>query len=82
MMSQRQATRRSAPQSWYRQAPRLGAGPSTPSSPALSEAADRFGVAHTTVKTQLQSIFTKTDTNRQAELLRLLLKGLGGVRLE
>jgi DNA-binding CsgD family transcriptional regulator len=40
---------------------------------SLSEAAERFHVSINTVGTQLQHIFEKTDTRRQAELLRLLM---------
>jgi DNA-binding CsgD family transcriptional regulator len=39
---------------------------------SLTEAADEFGVTHNTVRAQLRSIFDKTDTHRQADLLRLL----------
>lgn len=36
------------------------------------EAADMLGISETTVRTHLQRIFSKTDTSRQADLLRLL----------
>lgn len=39
----------------------------------LDEATERFYVSHHTVKTQLKSIFTKTGTSRQAELVGELL---------
>lgn len=39
----------------------------------LSKAAGRLTVSHNTVKTQLQSIFRKTGTSRQSELLKKLL---------
>jgi uncharacterized protein YhfF/DNA-binding CsgD family transcriptional regulator len=39
---------------------------------SLTEAADEFGVTHNTVRAQLRSIFDKTDTHRQGELVRLL----------
>jgi DNA-binding CsgD family transcriptional regulator/uncharacterized protein YhfF len=39
---------------------------------SLTEAADEFGVSHNTVRAQLRSIFDKTDTHRQGELVRLL----------
>lgn len=39
---------------------------------SLTEAADRFGVTHNTVRAQLRAIFDKTDTHRQADLVRLL----------
>lgn len=34
--------------------------------------AERFGVSRTTIVSQLRSIFSKTDTGRQSELMRLL----------
>lgn len=37
-----------------------------------SEIAERFGVSRTTVVSQLRSIFGKTETRRQSQLLRLL----------
>ncbi|QGZ63737.1 helix-turn-helix transcriptional regulator [Paraburkholderia acidisoli] len=40
---------------------------------ALKEIAAQVGVQHDTVRKQLQSIFQKTATRRQADLLRLLL---------
>lgn len=39
----------------------------------LSEAAEELAVSQETLKTQLASLFQKTGTNRQAELVRLLL---------
>ena len=36
------------------------------------EAADMLGISEPTVRTHLQNIFSKTDTSRQADLLRLL----------
>ena len=39
---------------------------------SLTEAADRHRVRHETARKQLKSIFIKTHTNRQGELLRLL----------
>lgn len=39
---------------------------------SLIEAAEQFGVAHNTVRAQLRAIFDKTDTHRQADLVRLL----------
>lgn len=39
----------------------------------LAEAADRRAVALSTVKTQLLQLFTKTGTNRQSQLVALLL---------
>jgi DNA-binding CsgD family transcriptional regulator len=40
---------------------------------SLEEAAAELGVAVGTVRTRLKSIFSKTDTHRQASLVRLLL---------
>lgn len=40
----------------------------------LGEAAERLGIALSTAKTQLQAIFAKTDTRRQAQLVSVLLK--------
>jgi DNA-binding CsgD family transcriptional regulator/PAS domain-containing protein len=41
---------------------------------SLAEAADQGGVTINTVRTQLRSLFDKTQTRRQAELIRLLLR--------
>jgi len=38
-----------------------------------AEAASQFGVSVNTTRSQLRSLFAKTDTQRQAELVRLLL---------
>lgn len=46
---------------------------------SIGEAAERLRVTRNTVKTQLQSVFAKTNTRRQAELTRLLLSGVGAV---
>jgi DNA-binding CsgD family transcriptional regulator len=48
----------------------------------LEEAAARRGVSRNTVKTQLHSIFAKTDTNRQSELVALLLRSVAGINLQ
>jgi DNA-binding CsgD family transcriptional regulator len=40
---------------------------------SLEEAAEELGLAVGTVRTRLKSIFSKTDTHRQASLVRLLL---------
>lgn len=45
----------------------------------VAEVAERLGVTRNTVKTQLQSVFRKTNTQRQAELTRLLLGDAGMV---
>jgi DNA-binding CsgD family transcriptional regulator len=39
----------------------------------LTEAAARLGVTRETLRTRLKSIFEKTNTHRQAELVRLVL---------
>jgi len=44
---------------------------------SLKEAADSCGVTHNTAKSQLKSIFLKTQVNRQSELIRLLLSAAG-----
>ncbi len=41
--------------------------------PGLREIADELSVSYQTVRTHLQHVFDKTDTHRQAELVRLLL---------
>jgi DNA-binding CsgD family transcriptional regulator len=38
---------------------------------------DELSVSLTTVRTHLQRVFEKTDTHRQAELVRLLLVSIG-----
>ena len=48
----------------------------------LEEAAVRRSVSRNTVKTQLHSIFAKTDTNRQSELVALLLRSVAGINLQ
>ena len=40
---------------------------------SLAVIADRLGVSHNTVRNQLKSIFSKTGTNRQSELVGLIL---------
>ena len=43
---------------------------------SLTEAADKLGVAHNTVRSQLRAIFEKTRARRQADLVRLLASHL------
>ena len=43
---------------------------------SLTEAADKLGVAHNTVRSQLRAIFEKTRARRQADLVRLLARHL------
>jgi DNA-binding CsgD family transcriptional regulator len=45
----------------------------------LTAAAEKFGLSRNTVHSQLSSIFQKTGTKRQGELLRLLLSGIAPV---
>jgi DNA-binding CsgD family transcriptional regulator len=40
---------------------------------SLKEAADLCGVTHNTVRSQLKAIFMKTDVQRQAQLIRVIL---------
>lgn len=47
----------------------------------LDEASSTLCRAKETVRKQLQSIFDKTNTSRQSELLRLLLRGPASLRL-
>ncbi len=47
----------------------------------LDSVAERRGVTRNTVKTQLQSIFSKTETNRQSELVSLLMRSVAGINL-
>jgi len=48
---------------------------------SVSEAASILGVKESTTRSVLRAIFTKTGTNRQADLVRVLLTGpLGGLR--
>lgn len=49
---------------------------------SLEQAAERRGVSRNTAKTQLQSIFEKTETNRQSELVSLLLRSVAGINLK
>jgi DNA-binding CsgD family transcriptional regulator len=41
---------------------------------ALREAGDRLGVTYATVRTQLASVFAKTETRGQPELMRLVMR--------
>lgn len=49
---------------------------------SLDEISQVRGVTRNTVKTQLQSIFSKTETNRQSELVSLLLRSAAGISLK
>jgi DNA-binding CsgD family transcriptional regulator len=46
---------------------------------SLTETADQFHVTRNTMRTHLQMAMSKTDTNRQGELIRLVLSGPAGV---
>jgi DNA-binding CsgD family transcriptional regulator/PAS domain-containing protein len=47
-----------------------------------SQISDALGVTIHTVRGHLKQLFAKTDTRRQAELVRALLSGLASIRLE
>ena len=47
----------------------------------LSEAADQLGIVLSTARTQLRSIFGKTNTHQQSALVRLLSQGVASLRL-
>ncbi len=46
----------------------------------LEEAAADRGVTLNTVRSQLKQVFAKTDTNRQGQLMRLVLTGVAGIQ--
>lgn len=46
---------------------------------SLNEVAERYGITSATARTQLKAIFRKTNTARQAELVRLILQTSGGM---
>lgn len=43
---------------------------------SIAAAADTLGISENTARTQLRSVFTKTNVHRQAELIRLVLTSL------
>jgi DNA-binding CsgD family transcriptional regulator len=43
---------------------------------SIAESAARLGIAENTARVQLRSVFAKTDTHRQADLMRLVLTSL------
>jgi len=46
----------------------------------ITEAAEQFGISLNTARTHLQRLFSKTNTNRQSDLLRLASKAVPPVR--
>ncbi len=48
----------------------------------LDDVAQKRGVSYNTMKTHLHAIFAKTNTNRQAELVSLLLRSVAGLNLK
>jgi DNA-binding CsgD family transcriptional regulator len=57
---------------------RLAAGIATGAS--LNEVADSLGIGRETARTQLRSVFAKTGTTRQAELVRIITRACPLVR--
>ena len=49
---------------------------------SLDEAAAFRGISRNTAKGQLRSIFAKTNTSRQSELVSLLLRSIAGINLQ
>ncbi|MDA7946100.1 MAG: hypothetical protein MPJ78_01340, partial [Hyphomicrobiaceae bacterium] len=49
---------------------------------SLDEAAAYRSISRNTAKAQLRSIFAKTNTNRQSELVSLLLRSIAGINLK
>lgn len=47
----------------------------------LDQAARQLGITVKTARTHLRRILSKTETERQADLIRLLLQGIGQIRL-
>jgi len=43
----------------------------------LNDIAEHLGITKETARSQLKAVFAKTDTHRQAELVRVLLLGVG-----
>ena len=43
---------------------------------SIIEAATELGISENTARVQLRSVFTKTGTHRQADLMRLVLTSL------
>jgi DNA-binding CsgD family transcriptional regulator len=47
---------------------------------SLDQVAEERGVTISTVRSQLKQVFAKTDTNRQSELVHLVLTGVAAIR--
>jgi DNA-binding CsgD family transcriptional regulator len=47
---------------------------------SLDEASQQRGVTINTARSQLKQVFSKTDTRRQGELMRLVLTGVASMR--
>ena len=47
---------------------------------SLEQVAAKRGVTMNTVRSQLKQVFSKTDTNRQGELVHLVLAGIASIR--
>jgi DNA-binding CsgD family transcriptional regulator len=47
----------------------------------LDLVAENLGVTYDTVRKHLKQVFSKTGTDRQAELVRMLVTGPAGLRL-
>lgn len=47
----------------------------------VTEAADELGIRPHTARTQLKAVFQKTGAGRQSELVRLIMNGIGHVRM-
>lgn len=48
---------------------------------SLDEVARKRDVSYDTMKTHLHSIFSKTNTNRQVDLVSLLVRSIAGFKL-
>jgi DNA-binding CsgD family transcriptional regulator len=48
---------------------------------SINEAAEEFGIAENTARTQVKSVLSKTQTHRQSDLVRLLLTSLARLKL-
>jgi len=46
---------------------------------SIQEAGERLGITRNTARSYLQSLFAKTGVHRQAELVRLILRGIGTI---